>query len=242
MAEIDGDDAMVDNMLAQWYGDAGDSLQKLQSDIDSAIGAGDKAVDVEEEEDKEEEDKEEEEEAKPLEWVEPIARQTTALFVFAVPDKFDPVHDDWAMMFAGAYPSVEAAETVQEELMNKDDRFTTMVCQMYDGIARFPPLTKEYNGRVRYRSKHMQDVHDSFRNNQQEAKTILKSEAEKRVMYREKDATGAEIEDLDTEHGQMFPVPTTSITKQGVKQGVVDAEVIIDKGLEGAAQQIAQSD
>ena len=245
------DDELVDRMLAQWYGeDNGDSLQRLEADVAKAAASQQSQQSVKqreeggggaegEEEGEEEEEQEEEEETKALNWVDRIKGQEAALFLFAVPDDFDPVHDDWAMMYAGSYPNVEAAEAVQEDLMGKDDRFTTMVCQMYDGIARFPPAAKEYKGRVRYRSKHMQEVHDSVRSTQEEAKSILKSEAEKRQLYRETDAEGNEIEDLDTEHGQMFPMPTTTITKDGIKQSVVDADIIVDKGVDGAAQHLA---
>lgn len=248
-AEFEDQQQLVDKMLAQWYGEGdGDSIQKLESDIASAsvAAAKEKAHNDEKRSSEvgsnDEEDVEEEEEIdedKPLDWVPRIDGQEAALFLFAVPDNFDAVHDDWAMMYAGSYPNVEAAEAVQEELMAKDDRFTTMVCQMYDGIGRFPPSAKEYKGRIRYRSKHMQDVHDQFRTTQEEAKTILKNEADKRLLYREKDAEGKEVEDTDTEHGQMFPLPTTTITREGVKQNVIDADIIVEKGVHGASQELA---
>lgn len=165
------------------------------------------------------EEKEEEAE-QALDWVVPIPGQEFALVAFAVPEKLQPT-DNWAWMLLGVFPTVEAAEVVQEELLQRDDRFNTYVCKMYDIIARFPPKEAEYKGRVRYRNKHMQDFRDGYRNANAEAKALMqRQEAGEERGEEGEGGQGGGVGGQD----ELFPLPTTTITATGdVVHGVLHA-------------------
>lgn len=215
----------VDILLKQWMEETildGNAM----GDADTKKGKGEKG-------------KEEEEnvEGDTLDWVDRTNGQEFALLLFAVPDKFDGgINDDWAWMFAGAFPTLEAAEAEQERLIKIDDRFDTMVCQMYDGIARFPPKDSEYNGRIRYKNEHMQKIHDEHRSAQKESRELIETEAQKRILSKVTTEDGEEVPDANADSGQLFPLPTTTVTASGVRHGIVDADAIVDKGIDGTAR------
>lgn len=223
-------------MVEQWFG------EKKQHD---------KVDDAEEEAEEEEEDEEDEKDIDgehtrnpPLDWLTPPPNQNFALLAFAVPDGYFKKREegeeepDFAWMIIGMYDSVEEAQVVQEELLASDDRFDTYVCEMSKGMARIPPTRKEYKGRVRYRNKQMQEYYDDRMEGQTTTKRVIQDEARKRAAHRKQNADGQEEEDTDKDHGQMFPLPTTTVSSTGVTSSVIECDDIIEHGVETTARRL----
>ena len=166
----------------------------------------------------------------PLDWVSRTSGQEIALVAFAVPEPFDVNKDDWAFRVLGLYPSQKEANDAMEELYDTDDRFIFRTCQMYDGLAWWPPTRNELveGGLRRFRNKEYQQFHDEAEERNKSNRKLMRQQARD---YQDNPD--------DPTRGGLYPLPSTTITPDGVHQRLVTADEVLEKDVGGVARSLA---